>query len=137
MPQRVWSANMWGPGRPKQRVLYSLTYGFMGPYFIHLFTDQVAVYEAALPYLPWLVLAPLLGTPCYIWDGVYVGLTAVKTMRNSMIGATLIFVVGYWGLRQSLTLDTPTLLWTAMLLFFVARGGIQTIYYKRYGLALS
>ncbi len=124
----------WGMGLA---VLYSLTYGFLGPFFIHLFTDQVAVYEAALPYLPWLVLAPLLGTPCYIWDGVYVGLTAVKTMRNSMIGATLIFVVGYWGLRQSLTLDTPTLLWTAMLLFFVARGGIQTIYYKRYGLALS
>lgn len=117
-------------------LLYSLIYGIFGPFFIGLFTDQTTVYEAALPYLPWLMLAPILGTPCYIWDGVYVGLTAVKTMRNSMMGATLIFVLGYWMLRQGLDLDTPTLLWSTMLLFFVARGGIQTWYYQQYGLAL-
>lgn len=125
---------VWGMGLA---VLYSLVYGIFGPFFIGLFTDQTTVYEAALPYLPWLILAPILGTPCYIWDGVYVGLTAVKTMRNSMMGATLIFVLGYWGLRGGLELDTPTLLWAAMLLFFVARGGIQTWYYQRYGLALK
>lgn len=123
----------WGMGLA---VLYSLLYGSMGGRLIDLFTDQAMVLEAALPYLPWLVAAPILGTPCYIWDGVYVGLTAVRTMRNSMIGATLLFIGGYWALVLGTDWDTSTILWAAMLFFFVARGGLQALYYWRYGLAL-
>jgi len=104
----------------------SLIYGFFGPQMLHMFTDKASIYRAALPFLPWLVIAPLLNTPGFIWDGVYIGATQSKPMRNTLLVATfLVFLPVYFIAR--LKLDNHGL-WLAFSAFMVTRGLMLGLY---------
>lgn len=120
----------WGMGLA---VVFSLGYGFLGDQLLRLFTNQADVLAAAQPYMFWMVLLPILGMPCYIWDGVYIGLTASASMRNSMLAAVVVFVLvnalaGGLGNHG---------LWLALLLFLAARGALQHMLFYRHGLSLQ
>ena len=58
---------------------------------MNLLTDEASVVATASDYLPWAVLIPLAGLSAFIWDGVFIGLTATRYMLLSMLGATLTF----------------------------------------------
>jgi MATE family multidrug resistance protein len=113
--------------------LYSLVYGIGGAFLLELFTNQQEVIHASMPFLFWMILLPVLGTPSYIWDGIYVGLTAAKAMRNSMLLAFAIFLIAQLGVRAWGNHG----LWLALLLFLMARGGFQYLLYRRKGLKLN
>ena len=73
-----------------------------------------------LPYSWWVVLLPLTGIAAFIWDGIYVGVTTSKAMRNTMILSTVfIFLPAFY-------LFFPLLgnhgLWLALQLFMISRG---------------
>ncbi len=121
---------VWGMGLA---LVFSLGYGLGGNGLLRLFTNQADVIAAAQPFLFWMVLFPLLGTPSYIWDGVYIGLTASKAMRNSMLLAFVTFLLAY---AAASGLGNHGL-WLAMLIFLVARGGFQHLLYRLRGLALN
>lgn len=120
-------------------VCFSLVYGVFGVHLVHLFTDQAAIVEAASPYLWWMVLLPIVGTPCYIWDGIFVGLTAVKAMRNSMLLALIAYLVSYLVLSFYYTDPAflSNILWLSLITFLVVRGLLQWLLYKRMGLDLK
>lgn len=120
----------WGMGLA---ALFCLLYGLGGNALLRIFTDQPDVISAAQPFLFWMVLFPLLGTPSYIWDGVYIGLTASKAMRNSMLLAFVIFLTAYLLFRSMGNHG----LWLAMLVFLIARGGFQHWLFYRKGMALN
>ncbi len=121
----------WGMGLA---LLFSFAYGAFGNSLLFVFTNQADVIAAAQPYMFWMVLFPILGTPCYIWDGVFIGLTASKAMRNSMLLAFGMYVLAYFAFAESLPAHG---LWLALSLFLLARGGFQQILYWRKGLALQ
>ena len=54
-----------------------------------IFTSDATVIEASSKFVPWIVLMPLLGCPAFTWDGIYVGATLTRPLRNS----SLLFVV--------------------------------------------
>lgn len=117
----------WGMGLA---ITYSLVYLLFGINLIKLFTTETSVVQESKRYLVWIVLFPIISTPCYIWDGIYIGLTASKSMRNLMIGAIIIFfisfyTVGDWWHNHGL--------WFTLLLFMLARGIFQQIHYMRKG----
>lgn len=120
----------WGMGLA---LLFSLGYGLFGTALLRVFTNQADVLAAARPFLFWMALLPIFATPCYIWDGVFIGLTASKAMRNSMILAFVIFIATYFA---TLSLGNNGL-WLTLLLFLLARGAIQHGMYWRRGLALE
>ena len=101
---------------------YSLVYGLFGTFLISIFTNEPTLIAATQPYLFWMILFPLLSTPCYIWDGIFIGLTASRAMRDTMLLALILYLSFYFLLRSSL--DTHGL-WLAFLLFMLARGVIQ------------
>ncbi len=108
--------------------LFSLAYGLFGLQILHVFTNQENIIAAALPFLFWMAVFPLLSTPCYLWDGIFIGLTASKAMRDSMLLAFGVFLLALF------TLQVPYQnhgLWAALLLFMVARGGFQAWWYWR------
>lgn len=109
----------WGMGLA---AIYALLYGLAGDPLLRIFTDQQDVITAARPYLFWMALFPLLSTPCYIWDGIFIGLVASKAMRNSMILAVAIYLLAYYPMQMEWGNHG---LWAALLLFMVARGGIM------------
>lgn len=106
---------------------FSLVYWIFGNELLHIFTDKEKVIEASLPYLFWMIIFPIISTPCYIWDGVYIGLTASKAMRDTMVVALLIYVLVYFVLEGAYGNHG---LWAALLAFMGARGLIQWRYYE-------
>ncbi|WP_369988266.1 MATE family efflux transporter [Pseudomonas xanthosomatis] len=72
-----------------------------GHLFIDLQTDIASVREAAYPYLPYLALLPLVAVWSYLLDGLFIGATRAREMRNAMLAAVLIalpFALGLSGL---------------------------------------
>jgi MATE family multidrug resistance protein len=80
-------------------------------------------------YLVWLVLFPVLSAIPFVWDGIFIGLTSSKAMRNTMLFSTfLIFIPSYFVLVKFYGNHG---LWLAMILFVLARGISQTILAKK------
>jgi len=104
-------------------------YALVGPLFIRLMTDLPDVREAAMRFLPWLVVSPLVSVWSFLYDGVYVGATRVRAMRNIMIFSTLVIFLPAWYLLQGLGNHG---LWLAFMLFMASRGLGMHLGYKRH-----
>jgi MATE family multidrug resistance protein len=107
---------------------FSLSYWLFGGELLYVFTDKENVIEASLPFLIWMIVFPVISTPCYIWDGIYIGLTASKAMRDTMLVALMIYILFYFLLEGEYGNHG---LWAALLIFMGARGLIQWIYYEK------
>ena len=76
-------------------VLFTLIYGIWGKTFIAAMTDDATVLVAAERYIVWLAAMPLVSALAFMWDGIFVGATAGKQIRNAMIWAAVGFVIAY------------------------------------------
>ncbi len=114
-------------------VLIAMFYFLFAGQLVRLFTDQSNVIAEVENYQIWVIVFPIVAFVCYIWDGVFIGLTAVHAMRNSMIIAFLLYLptlfVGghYWGNHG---------LWAGLLLFMIYRGAIQSWLFRRDGVSI-
>jgi MATE family multidrug resistance protein len=86
---------------------------------IRLLTSHVPTVETALLYLPWLAPVLLFGSLAYIYDGLFLGLTAGRALRNAMLVST--FVVFLPLAIVALVIDSNHLLWASMAAFMLAR----------------
>ena len=118
------TANMlWGLGLG---LLGTIAYAFFDAEIIALFTDKENVIVVAMSVVIWLIVAPVVNSVCFIWDGVYIGATATGAMRNSMLVATiLVFIPVYFISEPFAGIHA---LWMAMTAFMVARGVVLSIY---------
>lgn len=107
---------------------FCLLYFLAGPAMIRLLTDLSDVRETTMRYLPWLVLSPLVSVWSYLYDGVYVGATRAKEMRNIMVFSSLFVFLPAWYLLQGLGNHG---LWMAFTLFMASRGIGMHIGYRR------
>ncbi len=113
---------------------FSLCYIFFFLDIVGLFSEDSTVIQASLEFKWWMVVFPVVAFICYIWDGVYIGLTASKSMRNTMILAFGIYLISYYALLN----QTPNkAIWMAMMIFLFARGILQTVWYKKHGLEMK
>ena len=84
-------------------VIFMGIYHFAGVPMLRMMTSDAAVVEQSKEYLPWLLLMPIIGCAAFTWDGIYIGATASKEIRNAMLWAVVAFVavwaVGMAGLR--------------------------------------
>ncbi len=100
-----------------------------GPLIVRILTDLPDVRATAMVYLPWLIASPLISVWCFLYDGVYVGMTRAREMRNIMIFSTLGVFLPAWYLTQSFGNHG---LWFALLLFMASRGiGMHFGYVQR------
>ena len=99
-------------------VLFCLLFWLGGPALIALLTSIEAVQLAAANYLPWLIALPLLSVWSYLLDGIYIGATKARAMRNAMLLSFAGFVLCYATLHS---LDNHAL-WLALSLFMLLRG---------------
>ena len=72
---------------------FMLLYGLGGTPLLQMMTSDASVVVAGRDYLPWLLLMPLIGCPAFTWDGIYIGATASKDLRNS----TLLCAAGFFA----------------------------------------
>lgn len=109
--------------------VYALGYLVFGKSILEALTSQVEVVNLAMEYIGWLIVFPILSVVPFVWDGIYIGLTSSRAMRNTMLFATFfVFLPSYYILSHFFGNHG---LWLAMILFVLARGVSQTILAKR------
>lgn len=113
---------------------FAAVYLVWGKSLLWVFTDQPDVISACMDYMWWMAILPVAGFACYIWDGVYIGLTASRAMRDTMIIALAIFLILYYLWFENYGNHG---LWLGLTVFLAARGALQWVWYKLKGLALS
>src|SRR5699024_2853973 len=78
---------------------FALAFWLGGRLFVDAQTDIVSVRVTAYASLPWLALLPLIAVWSYLLDGLFVGATRAREMRDSMLVGALGFALMAWWLR--------------------------------------
>lgn len=109
--------------------VFTALYALAGEGLLKIFTNQTEVWQAGRPYLLWVILIPLISFGSFIWDGIYIGITGSKAMRNSVVtAALLLFFLPFYLLSPLLGNHA---LWLSMLLFMGGRSLLLTLLYRR------
>jgi MATE family multidrug resistance protein len=121
----VRAAAQWAAG---SALAFAAGFALLGGAAVAMLTDLAPVRAAALVYLPWAVAAPLISVWCFLLDGVFIGATRAREMRNAMLAALIVFfavwaaAVPAWGNHG---------LWLALQSFMAARALLLLPYYSR------
>jgi len=114
--QSAKMAGIWGLSLG---VVTALGFAVFGGWVINVMTTSDAVRSEARLYLPWMVMMPVLSAAAWIFDGIFIGATATRDMRNMMLVSFGVYVF-------AVSVLVPVLnnhgLWLALLISFVARG---------------
>jgi MATE family multidrug resistance protein len=106
-------------------IFFVLLYAFAGENLLWILTNDVSIIKHAHLFYWWVLFIPLAGYAAFLWDGIFIGATASKTMRNAMLISTSLFFIVYYSLVNLLDNNA---LWLALILFLMARGFIQWMY---------
>jgi MATE family multidrug resistance protein len=115
---------LWGGGLA---AFFTLAYLFFAGSILQLLTDKSSILEASEDFRLWATLFPAAGFAAFLWDGIYVGVTASRAMRNSMfVSAAFYFLVSYtllpvWGNNA---------LWLAFITCLSMRSLLQTFLWR-------
>ncbi len=105
---------------------FTLLYVFAGSWFLSLLTNQAAVVAVARDYLPWVCAIPFVSLAAFIWDGVFIGMTATREMFLSMLAAAITFFAIWFLLGPG-----NHILWLSFLSYLCARSVVQGILWVR------
>jgi multidrug resistance protein, MATE family len=103
----------------------SAAFALFGPTLIDVMTASEPVRHGARDYLWFVVAAPLLGVFAFAYDGIYIGATWARDMRNLMMLSLAAFLAAWFALRSFGNAG----LWGALLVHYAARGGLEALRY--------
>jgi MATE family multidrug resistance protein len=103
----------------------AVIFAVFGPGLIDLMTASEDVRHSARAYLWFVALSPLLAVFAFGHDGIFIGATWAREMRNLMMLSLVIFLAA-WLLLHSFG---NAGLWGALLVHYAARGGLQALRY--------
>ncbi len=109
-------ASVWGLG-----IAAAMALGFLlgGPWIVALMTSAPEVRAEAARFLPWVAMAPLVGLPSWMLDGIFIGATRSRDMRNMTALAVAVYFAAAWPLTAAFGNQG---LWAALTLSWVARA---------------
>ncbi|MBL4864540.1 MAG: MATE family efflux transporter [Rhodobiaceae bacterium] len=108
-------------------VVLSLTFLLLGGFWIDFLTTSTDVREVARLYLPWAAALPVLSFACFQLDGIFIGATRARDMRDAAFVSTAAFFLFWWLLLPFGNHG----LWAALALFNVTRAFALGRYYPR------
>ena len=109
-------------------VVFTLLYMAGGERFLSLLTDDAKVVRAAADYFPWTLAIPLCGVMAFIYDGVFIGITATRGMLVSSFISSALFFSIFFAFSPSMGNGA---LWMAFLSFLTCRGAVQHFLLQR------
>ena len=129
--QTVRSVFAWSMG---VAAVFMVLYAFFARPMLYVLTSDTEVVTASMEFIPWLIPMPIIGCAAFTWDGIYVGATASKPIRNSTLWAVLGFFIvwfaGYFILRPSPHIAVHILM-TGFLVHLLIRMLYETVLYRR------
>ncbi len=90
-----------------------------GDKILYILTDNANIIKDSMKYIHWTILIPIAGFAAFLFDGIYIGATASKAMRNIVVISTMLFFVIYYLFETKLGNHS---LWIALLLFLTLRS---------------
>lgn len=114
--------------------LFSAVYALAGGALTRLLTTDATVVAAFSDYRIWAGVIPIAGMAAFVWDGVFIGLTATRQMLVSLAFSSAIFFAAYFGIVACVSTDIGSannVLWLAFVVYLASRGIAQTVLYRR------
>jgi MATE family multidrug resistance protein len=103
----------------------ALVFALFGTRFIDVMTSSADVRLMARDFLIFVIVSPLLAVFAFAFDGVYIGATWARDMRNLMLASLAVFLTAWFALRSFGNAG----LWGALLAHYAARGGLEAARY--------
>jgi MATE family multidrug resistance protein len=119
------ATSQWGVGGA---VALGLAFWLAGPALIDLMTTEPNVREAARGWLFWIAMAPVIGIASWMFDGIFIGATLSREMRNAMFVSVAIYVAALMVLPGGFGNHG---LWAALMVLNIARGVTMALRYRR------
>src|SRR5450631_1795888 len=113
---------LWGFGFA---LVVAAIFALFGPSLIAIMTASADVRHSARDYLWFVAASPLLAVFAFAFDGIYIGATWARDMRNLMVASLVIFFAAWLALRSFGNAG----LWGALLAHYAARGGLEALRY--------
>ncbi len=105
-------------------IFFTLIYIVFFDSILVILTDKQNIIELSKQYHIWICLIPVAGFSAFLWDGIFVGATASRQMRNSMLIAVGSFFLLFWVFYDILL---NNILWIAFIVYLALRGIVQSI----------
>ncbi|MAN44639.1 MAG: MATE family efflux transporter [Alphaproteobacteria bacterium] len=103
----------------------SLAYWLGGGWIIEIFIRDPEARAAALAYLPWCAAVPLLGIAAWQLDGLFLGTTQGRALRNAGTLSAILYIGADLMLRPQMG---NAGVWTAFLLMYLFRAAALGLY---------
>lgn len=104
-------------------LVFTLIYALFLDQILGILTDKQNLIELGRQFRIWVCLIPVAGFSAFLWDGIFVGATASRQMRNSMLIAVTCFFAVYYIFSD---IFANNILWIAFIVYLAVRGVIQT-----------
>ena len=95
---------------------------------LQVLTNNQEVIATTRSFTFWTILIPITGFAAFLWDGIYIGATASKEMRNAMVLSAITFFVCYYSTKSHLGNNA---LWLSFIIYLSIRGIIQTLWARK------
>ena len=108
---------------------FSILYALFPTEFVKIISDNTEILTEIKPYYIYMIIIPLITFAAFIWDGIYIGATASKAIRNTMIISSIFIFIPSWYILMPRFGNHG--LWVAFLFFMIARGTAMSLMYKK------
>lgn len=108
---------------------FTILYALFPSTFVKIISDNPNILTEIKPYYIYMIIIPLITFAAFIWDGIYIGATASKAIRNTMIISSIFIFLPAWFFLVPRFENHG--LWIAFLCFMIARGIAMTLMAKR------
>ncbi|HEV2675230.1 MAG TPA: MATE family efflux transporter [Aliidongia sp.] len=109
---------------------FAAVYAAIGPAVIAGLTNQEPVRAVARSFLPWAIALPVVSVWGFQFDGIFIGATRARELRNGMMISLAVFLIAAFALMP---IAGNNGLWGAFVLFMAVRGVCLAWFYPRIG----
>jgi MATE family multidrug resistance protein len=106
-------------------LIISIIYFFINKYVIQLMSDIQTIRNLSSTYAIWLIIMPLISSFCFQFDGIFIGASQTKELRNAMIFSVFSYLLISLYLTE---LMGNTGIWISLCLFMLLRA-LSLFYY--------
>jgi len=106
-------------------LIISIIYFFSYEYVINLMSDLEEIRKLSSSYVIWLIILPLISSFCYQFDGIFIGASQTKELRNAMMFSVLSYLIISIVLTKLLFNNG---IWISLCMFMILRA-LSLFYY--------
>ena len=106
-------------------LIISIIYFFVYEHVINLMSDLEEIRKLSSSYVIWLIILPLISSFCYQFDGIFIGASQTKELRNAMVFSVMSYLIISIVLTKLLFNNG---IWISLCIFMILRA-LSLFYY--------